>query len=222
VKCFGPLNAVRTKGTPAEMIVRGDLESAGWIEWRLLPCGPEFLRPLEELERASGTRLPPSFRRWYGSRYTLDVDVSVVRLPANPSNDPCAALRNALMAPGSFNSAARALGLIPFGDEAMMDAGPLCFDPRGGGDPDAWPVTYWDHEWAETDREIGPVIFSSFDRLLLGCIGYMREFERVQRSVFDPDRWLDHRPSCIRALMAADPGGAGGPGRDYWTMHSAD
>jgi hypothetical protein len=210
-----PLMTVQTERTPPEMIVRVDEESEGWIEWRLIPCEGACDPVLRDLERACRVVLPPSFRRWYGSYYTLDMDVSVVRLPENPSNDPGGPLRRLLTNP-AFREV-RDLGLMPFGDEARGDAGPLCFDARGGGDPDAWPVTFWDHERAGMDQAIGPIMFSSFDRLLIGCTAYMHQFEQLKGAIAQRGRWTsqDHR-DCTQALMAADPEGAGGPGRAYW------
>ena len=216
--CFGPLHTVRTRHTPEEMVVGAVPGSDGWVEWQMIPCQAD-LRPLyAELAKACGVpALPSSFLRWYWSRCTLDMDVSAVRLPANPSNDPGGPLREQVLGCGRHWTPPLEPGLIPFGDEAMMDAGPLCFDARRKGDPDGWPVRYWDHEWAGSEREVGPIIFSSFDALAAGCVAYMRRFLVVQQAApDDEDSWLDRRGECLEALMKADPAGAGGPGREYW------
>ncbi len=203
---------VRTAKTPLDMIVADDPTSAGWVEWRLLQCDRERVaRALDELERDSRIRYPPSFRRWYSTYYTLDMDVSVARLPDNPSNAPGQSLRR--ISSDSFGAAALACGLVPFGGEAMMDAGPLCFDPRGGGDPDGWPIRFWDHEWAGTDEVISPIVFSRFDRLLEACTAYMRRFAEVRRRASTGEA----RAEGLQALIASDPQGAGGPGCDYWS-----
>ena len=217
-ECFGPLSVVRTDRTPGDMVVGPVAGSAGWVEWRMLRCRADLEPLYAELARGCGVAaLPGSFRRWYGARHTLDMDVSVVRLPHNPSNDPGGPLRETILGDDPFGERPRELGLIPFGEEAMMDAGPLCFDPRGGGDSDAWPVTYWDQEWSGTEREVGPVIFSSFDGLIRGCVAYMRRFQRVKAEApDDPDSWLDRRGECVESLMRADAAGAGGAGREYW------
>jgi hypothetical protein len=208
------LTTVWTARTPEDMVA-GEVDPDGWIAWRLVSCDASVMKAtLTALEREAGVHLPPSFRRWYGSRHTLDMDLSVVRLPTNPSNDPAGPLRQRLLAAKAF-ARPREIGLIPFGDEAN-DAGPLCFDPRAGGHPDSWPILYWDHDWAGTEREIGPVLFSSFDRLLIACTALLRRLEERRRNDPGSHPWEAHRADCIRALMEADPEGAGGPGRTYW------
>jgi hypothetical protein len=208
--------AVRTERTPEDMVVR-ELD-VGWIEWRLLPGGRAVREVLDEVERVSGLCLPPSFRRWYGSRHTLSMDIGLVRLPANPSNDPGRPLLDRLATRSGLASAARPLelGLTPFGEEAHMDAGPLCFDRRRGGDPDAWPITYWDHDFVGSEREIGPILFSSFDRLLIACTAYLQRF--VEAREREEGRLNEHLPEILEALLDADPEGAGGPGREYWKV----
>lgn len=216
VKCFGPLKTVVTPKTPRDMIV-GSVDVEGWAEWQLRPCTQDVDSLFSQLEQECGSPFPASFKRWYGAYFTLDMDCSVVRLPPNPSNAPLIPLRKLLLNGSPFATRPRSLGLLPFGDEAMMDAGPLCFDSRDGSDPDRWPIRYWDHEWCDTPQEVGPVIFSSFDKLIEACTQYMLEFAAVKAAMPDePDAWLDNRQKCIRALMSADPQGAGGPGRQYW------
>ena len=210
---LSPLATVRTASTPSDMIVRPVADSKGWIEWKLIPCEVGLTDAFAALERRVGYRWPPSFKEWYGTFFTLDMDVSIVRLPANPSNAPLQPLEKRTVTPDPFDQAAQSLGLIPFGDEAMMDAGPLCFDPRGGGDPDRWPVTYWDHEWAGTDQQIGPPVFSCFAKLIECCTHYMNAAAHAKSSGADP---RTSRTTWLAAMVRLDPQGAGGPGRAYW------
>jgi hypothetical protein len=164
--------------------------------------------------------MPPSFKEWYGAFFTLDMDISVIRLPANPSSAPLQPLEELTAESDPVYEAARSLGLIPFGDEAMMDAGPLCFDGRGGSDPDRWPVTYWDHEWEGTDQQIGPPIFSSFEKLIECCTHYMNAAADAKASPTsdggEEDDPVKARGEWISSMIALDPNGAGGPGRAYW------
>jgi len=219
VRCFGPLAAVQTEKTPGEMIVRPVEDSKGWVEWKLIPCDRGVMeRVLLDIEARAGVSLPGSFKEWYSTYYTLAMDCSVVRLPENASNRPGVGLLEFLMGSGEFSSRPRELGLIPFGDEGMMDAGPICFDARGGGEADGWPIRYWDHEWVGKKKEIGPAIFSSFGKLVEGVTACMEAFAAVKESrPGKSSTWLDYRDECLEALMVADPAGAGaGEGRRYW------
>ena len=209
-----PLATVRLPATPQEMIVRPVGHSPGWVEWKLMPCNVDLAGPFTALERQLGHSWPSSFKEWYGAFFTLDMDLSIVRLPENPSNAPLQPLEKRVAKPDPFDQAARSLGLIPFGDEAMMDAGPICFDPRGGSDPNRWPVTYWDHEWAGTDQQIGQPIFSCFEKLIECCTHYMEAAAGAKAS---GDDLLRIRGTLLRSMITLDPDGAGGPGREYWT-----
>jgi hypothetical protein len=216
---LAPLTIVRTASTPSDMIVRLDADSQGWVEWKLIPCDVDFSGAFTAMERRLGYPLPPSFKAWHGTFFTLDMDVSIVRLPCNPSNAPLQPLEKRTVTPDPFDEASRSLGLIPFGDEAMMDAGPLCFDPRSGSDPERWPVTYWDHEWAGTDQQIGPPIFSCFEKLIECCTHYMEAAAGAKAS---GDDLLKVRGALLTSMIALDPDGAGGPGRTYWDLWLED
>lgn len=223
VRCFGPLVTVQTARTPPEMVIGPDRRSRGWVQWRLLPCDVDLEPRFLELEHRCGHAFPATFKRWYSSCFTLDMDLSVVRLPANPSNAPLVPLAEIALGSSVHSARPLELGLLPFGDEAMMDAGPICFDTRDGGAPDNWPIRYWDHEYNSTPEEVGPVIFSSFGKLTECCTKYMLCFAAVRERLPDAsDEWLDHRGECIRAMMEADPSGAGGPGREYWGQFLED
>src|SRR5690242_9850970 len=88
-RCFGPLAAVQTPRTPPEMIVGpAPCGSKGWIQWRYIPCGDDVIQKFGALERGTRSTFPPSFKRWYCTNHTLDMDAAIVRLPANPSNAP--------------------------------------------------------------------------------------------------------------------------------------
>lgn len=204
------LHTVRTKDTPSEMVIAE--RGGGWVDWRLIPGDGRLASILDQLQHEAGVRLPPSFLHWYSSYFTLRVDLGILTLPANPINTPGRHLRTILLSDDHFSRKARDRGLIPFGDEGLLDAGPLCFDPTSDADSDRWAVRYWDHEWEGTEAEVGPVIFSSFERLLVATTAFMDTFEISPGA----DQTRANREACLRALVSADPHGAGGPGLDYW------
>jgi len=132
----------------------------------------------------------------------VDVDVGIAGLPACPLNNPLKDLKYQVVESGYYSKRCKELGLIPFGDEKLMDAGPLCFDTREPVRDDEWPVVYWDHEYDQTSEEIGPRIFSSFSKLIKCCTHFLQENKSAR--------------DLVRDLYRIDPEGAGGPGRAYW------
>lgn len=98
-------------------------------------------------------------------------------------------------------------GLLPFGEEGN-DAGLLCFKVEGG-DPDRWPVTYWDYDEPEAGR---PLLFSSFDMLLRCTTAYLRLFAET------PDLTVPRGrdPRMAEVIIQTDPEGAGKSGAEYW------
>jgi hypothetical protein len=204
-KARTPLKTVYAVNTPHDMIVGNEPDSEGWIEWRLIRRSETIDPALAEFEQEIGHPLPHLFKQWHSRYYTLDGDIGIARLPEIPSNDSLRPLRTTYRC---FFPDERLynMGLIPFGNEAMMDAGPLCFDTRVSISDANWPIIYWDHEWANTNREIGPAIFSSFGKLLECAIHYWAP--GIQDGKM--------RTKRIRDFFEIDPTGAGGPGKSDW------
>lgn len=197
----GPLCCVLTDRTPTNMIVRTSTDSPGWIEWRMVRQPPAAQDRYDSLEAELGCRFPDSFKSWHSRYYTLDMDIEIARLPSSPSNDPLGPLCQRILG----GDRPRELGLVPFGDEGMMDAGDLCFDARAPRDDADWPIVYWDHEWERSPHEIGPTIFSNFAKLLECAIHFLQG-----------DHRFGARRHRIAGFFDIDPDGAGGPGREYW------
>src|SRR5205823_5910940 len=61
-------------------------------------------------------------------------------------------------------------GLLPFGAETFMDAGPVCFDTRNAALHGECPVVFWDHEWLGTANELRPM-FSSCSKMF-ECLSF--------------------------------------------------
>ena len=199
---FSPLRCVFTPDLPPEMLVSQRPDASGWVEWRMLPQPCQNPINFALLENEAASRLPKSFKAWFQNYYTLDVDVGIVRLPACPLNNPLKDLKYQVVESGYYSKRCKELGLIPFGDEKLIDAGPLCFDTREPVRDDEWPVVYWDHEYDQTSEEIGPRIFSSFPKLIKCCTHFLQENKSAR--------------DLVRDLYRIDPEGAGGPGRAYW------
>jgi hypothetical protein len=83
------------------------------------------------------------------------------------------------------------------------DAGFLVFDGRLPKENNEFPIRVFDYMLEELDG-LGPIIFSSFSKLLACLIYYMKEIKTM------PDFEI------IPQFLAIDPEGAGKYGTDYW------
>jgi len=202
-----PLGVVYLPEHDPEMLI-GTPDTNGYIMWKFLDCEQPMVEVFSQYEKTAGRQLPESFKNWYAFKYSLDLDASVVSLPVNPKHSPGKGLLKKVMPGNDFWERPLALGLLPFGEENFMNAGPVCFDTRIGGDPNNWLIRYWNHEWIDHPNEIGPVMFSSFDRLILAVTEFLKHAygEGIAQN------------QAIDAMMAADPEGAGGSGRKYWEL----
>jgi hypothetical protein len=110
------------------------------------------------------------------------------------------------------------IGLIPFGDEAFMDAGPACFDTRYRPKDGDCPVVYWDHQRVGTAKEIGLLFSSSakmFECLTLVAENDLNFFSYDPK--YDDSSTIEERQRLLEGFLKIDAVGAGGAARDYWT-----
>ena len=126
--------------------------SNDWIGWRPIPSSITD-GELDTLEQETGLAFPLLYRDLL--QYCHFVSLTEIGVRFEPHL--CHNWRETLCR-AYFRSWPRErvldVGLLPFGSEALMDAGPVCFDVRqllADGD---CPVVFWDHEWVGTDREV--------------------------------------------------------------------
>src|SRR5262245_61846718 len=104
------------------------LPSNDWVGWRPIPSTVTDA-DLDGLERETGLALPPIYRDFLQYRHFVELTEVGVRFERHLCSDWQERLRKAY-----FRSWPRErildVGLLPFGDEALMDAGPVCFDTR--------------------------------------------------------------------------------------------
>lgn len=214
-QAYAPLRTVHDADLH-ESLLAGAPDAQGWVAWK--PLRHEGPPPdYAALERVAGASLPPSYQRWHSRYRTLDLDLGPFTLLGSPLPDPLDPLRCALLEPDWANRL-RHLKLIPFGREGVHDAGPLCFDGRSPGPDGELAVIYWvadrwdqDDPDAPADEEIGPVIFSSFERLLT-CAVHL-----LSAPVGDPVE----RARRILDFPRLDPEGAGSEaGFTYWVSYA--
>lgn len=186
---------------PHEMLVTGQVDKEGWVEWKLLPRSVGVDPGFAKLEKEIGATFPRMFKLYYSRYYFLDGDLSMLRFPRSTPNKPFDELRD-LILNSYFPERIKGIGLIPFASDGN-DAGPLCFDTRQSRNDADYPIVLWDHDWVGTHNEISPTIFSSFTKLLECCVHLWSK---------------DKTPYTqgIAGFVEIDPDGAGGPGRTHW------
>lgn len=200
----GPITTHVQRGrVPADMVVSGPYPNR-MVEWKLVERCRGIDPGFDSFEAEIGYKLPESFKLWSSRYYTLDCHTDILSLPASPTDDPFGELRDWFFRAYRPEHLGQ-IGLIPFGDEAA-GAGPLCFDARSSASGSSdWPILYVDHD-SPPDEAIGPIIFSSFHKLLECCVHYL--------SGPGTDYWS--RRERIPDFLELDPTGAGGPGQEYW------
>lgn len=189
--------------------------SHGWVGWRPIPS-TVLDGDLDLLERETGLAFPPLYRDFLKYQHFVGLTETGVRFEPHLSHDWRETLRNAY-----FNSWPRDrildVGLLPFGDEAHMDAGPVCFDTRHrAGDGDC-PVVFWDHEWVGTKKEVQPMFSSCYKMFECLSLVAAADFNFIYHGDKDDASLLPQKRQLLGRFLALDPGGAGGPASEYWT-----
>ena len=175
---------------------------------------------LNTLEVFAGANFPPAYRTFLKYRHFYDLTEVGVRFSSHAVDTWRDTLEREYMIEPKERIVG--IGLIPFGSEAMMDAGPVCFDTRGKSPDGDCPVVYWDHEWVGTEKEIQPM-FSSCMKMF-ECLLFVAtsEIYFVYHDEDDPSNLLHRKRELMAQFLNTDPGGAGGPAREYWTSWGVD
>ncbi len=186
-----------------------------WIAWKSIPSSVTE-DDLNSLERETGLSYPPFYRDFLRYRHFVNLTETGVRFEEHLPIEWSKTLRMAY-----FHSWQRErvldVGLLPFGSEAQMDAGPVCFDTRNRDSAGDCPVVVWDHEWVGTTNEIRPLFSSSFRMFQCLSIVASNDFNIVYHGDADDDALLPRKRALLTRFLNLDPDGAGGPGRAYWT-----
>lgn len=109
------------------------------------------------------------------------------------------------------------IGLLPFGNESFLDAGPVCFDTREEMPDGDCPVVFWDHEWIDTEKEIHPMFSSS--KKMYECLLFAasEEINFFYEAIDESQSLKSTKQELLKQFLSIDQSGAGGPGKDYWT-----
>jgi len=185
-----------------------------WIGWKPIPSTVTDV-DLDQLETTVGATFPPAYRSFLKYRHFYDLTEVGVRFFPHPVDTWRSTLDNEyLIEP---KERILGIGLIPFGSEAMMDAGPVCLDTRNISPPGDASVVFWDHEWNGTGKEIQPMFSSCMKMFECLLIASTSEINFLYHDEDEPSGLLDHKKEIMNHFLNTDPKGAGGPAREYWT-----
>lgn len=189
--------------------------SDDWVGWKAIPSTVTEAG-LNALERETGLQYPPLYRDFLRYCHFVSLTEVGVRFERHLSDDWSTVLRNAY-----FHSWPRQgildVGLLPFGSQAQMDAGPVCFDTKHRDAAGDCPVVFWDHEWVGTEKEVRPMFSSSAKMFECLCIAATNDLNFVYYDDSDDPALLSKKRALLAKFLSIDPEGAGGPAREYWT-----
>lgn len=210
------LDLMRLPGKlPEQMRDPSIRRSNDWVGWKPISSTVTD-SDLDALEHETGLGFPPLYRDFLQYQHFVSLTEEGVRFERHLCDDWQETLRKAY-----FRSWPRErildVGLLPFGDEALMDAGPVCFDTRRRTADRDCPVVFWDHEWVGTKKEVRQM-FSSC-RKMFECLSLVAstDFSFIYHNDDDDSAVLPQKLDLLERFLSLDPDGAGGPAREYWT-----
>lgn len=189
--------------------------SNDWIGWKPVPSTVSDV-DLDALEHETRRKFPPLYRDFLKYLHFVELDSFGFTFEPHMSHNWKEVLRESYFR-GWPRERILDVGLIPFGEEAQMDAGPTCFDTRrrlANGD---CPVVFWDHEWVSSDQEIKPLFSSSAKMFECLAFAAATDLYFIATLEGDDDVILERKSELLSQFLAIDPDGAGGPALDYWT-----
>jgi hypothetical protein len=189
--------------------------SGGWIGWRPVPSTATD-EDLDSLERETGLAFPPLYREFLQYQHFVGLTERGLRFEGHLCDGWQDTLRNAYFESWLPERIVK-VGLLPFGNETLMDAGPVCFDTRRRGPDGDSPVVFWDHELVGTEHEVRPM-FSSC-RKMFECLSLVAatDFDFIHHDEDDDQSLLPQKREAMARFLALDPEGAGGPAATHWT-----
>ena len=152
--------AVLTPDFPEDMINKSRSEENDWIYW--VPVDSQVTdEQLKAFEAKYNFNYPVLYKYLLKYKHFYELQNLCIRFEVHLSNNWQKYLID--LYESWLPERIIKKGLIPFGSECFMDAGPVCFDLRNSN-PDNCPVVFWDHEWVNTEKEIQP-LFSSIQKM---------------------------------------------------------
>lgn len=201
---------------PESMIDHTIPPSDDWIGWKAVPSTVTD-KDLDSLEKEMMLLYPPLYKEILKYLHFLGLTEYGVRFSRHLSDDWLNVLRKSYFQSWD-KSRIVDIGLIPFGDETFMDAGPVCFDTRQRTKNGDCPIVYWDHEWVGTDKEVG-LLFSSSEKMF-ECLYFVATTDInffSHSPKYDDSSTLHKKQKLLGQFLKIDPHCAGGVAKEYWT-----
>jgi hypothetical protein len=209
------LNLMRSPGKlPDEMRDSSVTPSKDWLGWKAIPSTVTD-RDLHDLEGEIKLVFPPMYREFLKYVHFVNLDETAIRFEKHLIHEWKETLRKNYFR-GWPRERILDIGLIPFGDECRMDAGPVCFDTRKRLPDGECPIVFWDHEWVNTKHEIKP-LFSSAAKMF-ACLAFTTstDLNFLVDLEDDDEQVLETKADLRKKFLEIDPDGAGGVAREYW------
>lgn len=206
---------MRSPGRVPEAMQDPSIPSSGdWIGWKPVPSTVTGA-DLDSLENETGLRYPPLYRDLLQYLHFEGLTEVGLRFVSHWIGRWREELRDTYRA--YSQDGVIECGLLPFGAETLMDAGPVCFDTRHRMDNGDCPIVFWDHDRAGDEESIRPLFSSA--AAMFACLGHAADIDVnfVYHDDGDPPDQLPAKKVALRQFLDLDPEGAGGPARDYWT-----
>lgn len=199
------------EGVPESMRA-GEVDEDGWVAWEPVPSEVTH-EALQELEEEVGVRLAPFHRALLLDRHFAELHCGVLYFEPHRAGTWRADLLRYLRMAGVPDEPR----LVPIGFDALADAGTIYVDLRRSDDGDG-PILCHDLQWLGTQHE-WRTLFSS-GRKMIRALTVVLERPRehwpwARATSSDADDGVA-RAECLEAFFAADPAGAGGPGRPWF------
>jgi len=189
--------------------------SNGWIGWRPIPSIVTNA-DLDALEDETSLAFPPLYRDFLHYLHFIELTETGIRFERHLPDTWRDSLRKAYFRSWPRKHTLDA-GLLPFGDESFMDAGPVCFDTRHRLSDGDCPIVFWDHESEGTDEAVRKMFSSS--RRMFECLSLVAtsDLNFIRHDEDDDAALLPRKRELMNQFLSLDPEGAGGPAKDYWT-----
>jgi hypothetical protein len=199
---------------PKDMVDPSIAPQDDWVGWR--PVSSTVTdTDLNSIEQRAGIAFPPLYRAFLKYKHFLSLTEFGLRFIPHPSSDWRNDLTNAIFSDWEPERLVR-IGLLPFGEESFMDAGPVCFDTRSRLPDGDCPVVFWDHQWVGTEREIQPMFSSG--RKMFECLKVVANSDILFGFAGEPNGGVSNTAAVIQRFFEIDQGGAGGIAKGYWSV----